>query len=338
MRTFLLVATVLFFVSCQGHKQYYEENGTVFHTSYHIKYQTNRPLTREIDSTFEVLNQSFNPFLSSSCIARINRNESDLADVHLRYILSRSLDISRLSDGIFDVTSAPLVNLWGFGYQRHDTVTQEAIDSILQFVGYQKIHLNADGRVRKDDPRIQLNCSAIAKGYAADAIAVVLRQHGADSYMVEIGGEVAVQGLNSQQQPWRIGIRKPSDNLGDNDLQEILAISDRCGIATSGDYLNYYRREGRKVAHTINPKTGYPAEEDILSATVIAGDALTADALATTFNALGLEKALSLAESLVANTQDPIGYFFIYADSSGTLRIHSRSRGFDLQSRPDSLH
>jgi thiamine biosynthesis lipoprotein len=330
MRTVCLVAAVLFFTGCRDHKEYYEESGTVFNTGYHIKYQANRSLALEIDSTFEVLNQSFNPFLPSSCIARINRNESDLADVHLRYILSRSLDISHLSEGIFDITSAPLINLWGFGYQRHDTVTQEAIDSILQFVGYQKIHLDTTGRVYKDDPRVQLNCSAIAKGYAADVIGALLREHGADHYMVEIGGEVAVQGLNPQQEPWRIGIRKPSDDLTDNSLQEILAISDRCGIATSGDYLNYYRREGRKVAHTINPKTGYPTEEDILSATVIAGDALTADALATTFNALGLDKALSLAESLVADTlPDPIGYFFIYADSVGVLRSYSHSRKLD---------
>ncbi|MDR3128977.1 MAG: FAD:protein FMN transferase [Tannerellaceae bacterium] len=332
MRTVFLVVATLLLTGCQVRKHYYEESGTVFNTSYHIKYQTDRSLTQEIDSAFEALNRSFNPFLSSSYIARINRNESDLTDVHLRHILSRSLEISCLSDGIFDVTVAPLINLWGFGYQRHDTITKEAIDSILQFVGYQKIHLDVGGRIHKTDPRVQLNCSAIAKGYAADVIATLLRQHGADNYMVEIGGEVAVQGLNPQHQPWRIGIRKPSDDFGENGLQEILAVSKRCGIATSGDYLNYYRQGDRKVAHTINPKTGYPSEENILSSTVIASDALTADALATTFNALGLEQALSLAESLVTDTLfAPIGYFFIYADSIGTLHTHTRGCGYYVQ-------
>ncbi|MDR3127294.1 MAG: FAD:protein FMN transferase [Tannerellaceae bacterium] len=309
---------------CAGEKEYYEERGSIFHTVYSIKYEGERSLREEIDSTFAVLNSSFNPFLPSSCISRINRNETEVADSHLWHILWRSETISRLSEGMFDITSAPLINLWGFGYAEHARVTRESIDSILKFVGYEKLHLSTGGRIRKSDPRIELNCSAIAKGYAADVIGSLLRSEGVENYMVEIGGEIAVAGVNGNQEAWRIGIRKPSEDMGEQGIEEVFEVSECCGIATSGDYLNYYRRGGKKVGHTINPKTGYPAGSDILSATVLASDALTADALATTFNALGLSKSLVLAEKLVAESETVMGYFFIYADSSG---VHRSCRG-----------
>ncbi|MDR2791250.1 MAG: FAD:protein FMN transferase [Tannerellaceae bacterium] len=313
---------------------YHEENGSVFNTLYHIKYQSPQPLSSQIDSTFQALNNSFNPFLPTSCIARLNRNETSYTDEHLRRIITRALEISRLSDGVFDITAAPLINLWGFGYQRHDTVTPQAIDSILRFVGYQKIRLLPDGRLQKDDPRIQINCSAIAKGYAADVIADVLRRYGAENYMVEIGGEIVLCGYNAQGQPWRIGIRQPHENPAGEGLQDILSLTEPCGIATSGDYLNYYRQDGRTYAHTIDPRTGYPSRQNILSATVIAEDAMTADALATTFNALGLDRAIPLADSLASPAcPAPIRYHFIYADS-----LAAPDSPLQTRSSPSLLH
>jgi thiamine biosynthesis lipoprotein len=287
--------------------------GEVFHTSYHIKYQSDKLLRDPINTELQAFNNSLNPFLPTSVIAQVNRNEDVEADDFFVAVFTRSLYVSEQSDGMFDITCAPLVNLWGFGFEKTDSVTPRMIDSVKAFVGYRKVRLDGK-RVVKDDPRMQLNCSAIAKGYAADVVAALLERHGVRNYMVEIGGEVVAQGVNMQGSPWRIGIRKPQE-LHLNEpapTERILHLQEKRGMATSGDYLNYYVKDNRKYAHTINPKTGLPAEQNILSATVIAPDCMTADAFATAFNAMGLEEAVLLAERL-----PDIDYFFIYSGEDG---------------------
>jgi thiamine biosynthesis lipoprotein len=307
----------LMLVSCAGKDKYLEDSGTVFHTLYHIKYQAPELLTEKIDAEFQSFNFSLNPFLPHSIIAKVNRNEEAETDDFFTEVFRKAMYISEKSDGIFDITCAPLVNLWGFGFSRPDSVTPQMIDSVRQFVGYRKVRLEGK-KVVKDDPRVQLNCSAIAKGYACDVIAALLERNGVRNYMVEIGGEVVAKGVNNRGDPWRIGIRKP----GDLDLnqpaqtEKIVRISEKRGMATSGDYLNYYVKDGKKYAHTINPKTGYPAEQNILSATVVAADCMTADGFATAFNALGLEKACRLADTL-----PELDYFFIYTDEEENYRV-----------------
>lgn len=308
---------ILMFTACTKQKQYFEESGSVFHTIYHIKYEGSEILTEKIDAEFQKFNLSLNPFNPNSIISKVNRNEAVEADDWFIEVFNKAKEVSDHSEGIFDITCAPLVNLWGFGFSKMDSVTPQMIDSIKQFVGYQKVRL--DGRkVVKDDSRILLNCSAIAKGYASDIIARLLEREGIENYMVEIGGEVTMKGVNQNGKCWRIGINKPEDDSTGikNDIEEVVQLCKKGGVATSGNYRNYYVKDGKKYAHTIDPRTGYPSEQSILSATIVAEDCITADAYATTFMAMGLEKAREAAKNIPG-----IEYYVIYSDENGKHQI-----------------
>lgn len=308
---------ILMFTACTKQKQYFEESGSVFHTIYHIKYEGSEILTEKIDAEFQKFNLSLNPFNPNSIISKVNRNEAVEADDWFIEVFNKAKEVSDHSEGIFDITCAPLVNLWGFGFSKMDSVTPQMIDSIKQFVGYQKVRL--DGRkVVKDDSRILLNCSAIAKGYASDIIARLLEREGIENYMVEIGGEVTMKGVNQNGKCWRIGINKPEDDSTGvkNDIEEVVQLCKKGGVATSGNYRNYYVKDGKKYAHTIDPRTGYPSEQSILSATIVAEDCITADAYATAFMAMGLEKAREAAKNI-----PDIEYYVIYSDENGKHQI-----------------
>ena len=308
---------ILMFTACTKQKQYFEESGSVFHTIYHIKYEGSEILTEKIDAEFQKFNLSLNPFNPNSIISKVNRNEPVEVDDWFIEVFNKAKEVSDHSEGIFDITCAPLVNLWGFGFCKMDRVTPQMIDSIKQFVGYQKIRL--DGRkVVKDDSRILLNCSAIAKGYASDVIARLLEREGIENYMVEIGGEVTMKGVNQNGKCWRIGINKPEDDSTGvkNDIEEVVQLCKKGGVATSGNYRNYYVKDGKKYAHTIDPRTGYPSEQSILSATIVAEDCITADAYATAFMAMGLEKAREAAKNIPG-----IEYYVIYSDENGKHQI-----------------
>lgn len=308
---------ILMFTACTKQKQYFEESGSVFHTIYHIKYEGSEILTEKIDAEFQKFNLSLNPFNPNSIISKVNRNEPVEVDDWFIEVFNRAKEVSDHSEGIFDITCAPLVNLWGFGFSKMDSVTPQMIDSIKQFVGYQKVRL--DGRkVIKDDSRILLNCSAIAKGYASDVIARLLEREGVKNYMVEIGGEVTMKGVNQNGKCWRIGINKPEDDSTGikNDIEEVVQLCKKGGVATSGNYRNYYVKDGKKYAHTIDPRTGYPSEQSILSATIVAEDCITADAYATAFMAMGLEKAREAAKNIPG-----IEYYVIYSDENGKHQI-----------------
>ncbi len=308
---------ILMFTACTKQKQYFEESGSVFHTIYHIKYEGSEILTEKIDAEFQKFNLSLNPFNPNSIISKVNRNEAVEADDWFIEVFNKAKEVSDHSEGIFDITCAPLVNLWGFGFSKMDSVTPQMIDSIKQFVGYQKVRL--DGRkVVKDDSRILLNCSAIAKGYASDIIARLLEREGIENYMVEIGGEVTMKGVNQNGKCWRIGINKPEDDSTGikNDIEEVVQLCKKGGVATSGNYRNYYVKDGKKYAHTIDPRTGYPSEQSILSATIVAEDCITADAYATSYMAMGLEKAQKKKKNIPG-----IEYYVIYSDENGKHQI-----------------
>lgn len=306
--------------SCVRQTRYYEESGNVFHTLYHIKYQAPGLLTDKIDAELQAVSLSLNPFHPQSIISRVNRNEDVDVDERFAVVFNRAMEVSENSGGFFDATVAPLINIWGFGFEKGDSVTQPKIDSIKCFVGYKKIRL--EGRkVVKDDPRVTLNFSAIAKGYASDAIAALFEREGVENYMVEIGGEVAAKGKNPNGDCWQIGIDKPDDDVDGirNDIERIVRLCDKCGMATSGNYRNYYVRDGRKYAHTIDPYSGYPSGHTILSATVIAPDCMTADAYATACMAMGVDAAVRMAENI-----PEIACYIIYTDhATGAYRVHS---------------
>jgi thiamine biosynthesis lipoprotein len=222
--------------------------------------------------------------------------------------------ISRLSNGAFDITVAPLVNLWGFGLKHGNAadVSQTMIDSVKAYVGYQKVTL-VDHSLLKDDPRITLDASAIAKGYGTDVVADVLREAGCENYLVEIGGEVVLKGVNDMGKPWRVGISRPKTDADgmDEGLQHIIQSSDLC-LATSGNYLQYYYHEGQRRSHTIDPRTGYPEQHGLLSATVVASSCMRADALATACMVLGEADALKMIEQ----TDDAACYLIVASGDS----------------------
>ena len=291
---------------------YYSVKGLVFGTVYKITYQHDGNLKPEIEAELKRFDQSLSPFNDSSVISRVNRNEELVADSFFRKCFNRSMEISRETNGAFDITVAPLANAWGFGFKKGAFPDSILIDSLLQITGYEKVKMESD-KVIKQDPRIMLSCSAVAKGYSVDVIAQLLDRKGIKNYMVDIGGEVVVKGKNPSKGLWRIGINKPvDDSLSVNqDLQTILELSD-VGLATSGNYRNYYYKDGKKYAHTIDPRTGYPVQHSILSSTVIAKDCMTADALATAFMVMGLEEAEAFCQ---ANPE--IDAYFIYSGENG---------------------
>ena len=209
-----------------------------------------------------------------------------------------------------------MVNAWGFGFKTGNPPTKQTIDSLRAIVGFHKVALK-DGFVSKENPKTMLDCSAIAKGYGTDVVAKFLKKKGIQNFMVEIGGEIVVSGNSEKQVPWRIGINKPTDDsLNTNqELQEVVNVSD-IAMATSGNYRNFYYKNGKKYAHTIDPKTGYPVQHNILSATVLAKDCATADAYATSFMVMGLNGAKKVLEK-----HPELCAYLIYADHKGNNRI-----------------
>ncbi|MDR3251426.1 MAG: FAD:protein FMN transferase [Tannerella sp.] len=322
----ITIACLLLF-SCKPEKRFYEESGSVFHTLYHIKYEHDRLLTAEIDRELQDFNLSLNPFNPNSTISKVNRNEDVEVDSFFVAVFDRAKEIYRVSGGAFDPTVAPLINLWGFGYRNFDGVTPEAVDSLKAIAGFDRIRLE-NRRAVKDDSRIELNFSAIAKGYASDVIAALLEREGVENYMVEIGGEVAVKGKNPHRDCWQIGINRPEDDLTGfaNEIESIAVLCDRSGLATSGNYRNFYVKDGKKYAHTIDPRTGYPSEQTILSATVTAPDCMTADACATAFMVLGAEKAIEMAKNVPG-----IDYYLICSDKSNGKYMTVRSLGINIK-------
>ncbi|MDO4756155.1 MAG: FAD:protein FMN transferase [Parabacteroides sp.] len=317
LQTIVILCCTFFLFSCKPDKQYYEESGTVFHTLYHIKYEAPQLLTEKIDAELQKFNLSLNPFNPNSIIAKVNNNEPVEVDEWFKEVFHKSMEVSRHSEGVFDITCAPLINVWGFGFSKKDSVTPAMIDSLKTFVGYQKVRLEGN-TVVKEDPRLLLNCSAIAKGYSCDIIARLLEKEGVENYMIDIGGEVVMKGVNQNGICWRIGINLPEDDSTNtkNRYDEIIQLCKKGAIATSGNYRNFYIKDGKKYAHTIDPRTGYPAEQNILSATIVAEDCITADAYATAFMAMGLEKAQQMADSL-----PEIEYYVIYSDENGKHQI-----------------
>ena len=262
----------------------------------------------------EQFDQSLNPYKENSIIYKVNNNMSVTLDTLFIEVFERSMEVSRKTDGKFDITASPFINAWGFGFKDMENVTKEKIDSMKSFVGYEMIRIE-NGVVIKDDPRVQINTSAIAKGYSCDVVADVLQRHGIKNYMVEIGGEITMRGKNEKGNCWRIGIDKPTDDSSamQRELQTILSICDKA-VATSGNYRNFYVKDGIKYAHTIDPQTGYPSEQDILGATVIADDCMTADAYATAFMAMGVEKSIEVAKTIPG-----LHYYFIYVKPNGEV-------------------
>ncbi|WP_321478430.1 FAD:protein FMN transferase [uncultured Bacteroides sp.] len=305
----------IYIIRREQQKPYNSIEGLVFGTVYHVTYQYDDDLKPEIDKAFKHFDGSLSTFNDTSVISRVNQNKEVVLDSLFLNVFNRSMQISKETNGAFDITVAPLVNAWGFGFKKRKQVDSLTIDSLMQLTGYEKIAIK-DGKVIKQDPRMMLDCSAVAKGYASDYIANLLKSKGIKNYMVEIGGEIVAKGFNPKKEAWRIGVNKPvDDSLSQNqELEAILQLTD-VGMATSGNYRNFYYKNGKKYAHTIDPHSGYPVQHSLLSSTVVAKDCMTADALATAFMVMGIEKAEAFADA-----HPEIEAYFIYSDEKGNLK------------------
>lgn len=309
--TVLTVASVIIIWNQQT-TPYQHNTGFIFGTTYSITYQNNKDLQAEIEAEMNEVDAALSPFNKRSIITAVNNNHQVKLNQKFMQVFNLAENISHETDGAFDITVAPLVNEWGFGFRKGVNPTKHVIDSLRQIVGYQKVAL-INGKVVKKDPRINLDCSGIAKGYGSDCVANLLRRHGIENFMVEIGGEIVTAGVNPDRVPWKIGVTKPVDNptQQNGELQTVLNVTDKA-MATSGNYRNFYYKGGRKYAHTIDPKTGYPVQHNILSSTVIADNCATADAYATAFMVLGLNKA-----KVILQRHPELMAYFIYSDKNG---------------------
>lgn len=309
--TVLTVASVIIIWNQQT-TPYQHNTGFIFGTTYSITYQNNKDLQAEIEAEMNEVDAALSPFNKRSIITAVNNNHQIKLNQKFMQVFNLAENISHETDGAFDITVAPLVNEWGFGFRKGVNPTKHVIDSLRQIVGYQKVAL-INGKVVKKDPRINLDCSGIAKGYGSDCVANLLHRHGIENFMVEIGGEIVTAGVNPDRVPWKIGVTKPVDNptQQNGELQTVLNVTDKA-MATSGNYRNFYYKGGRKYAHTIDPKTGYPVQHNILSSTVIADNCATADAYATAFMVLGLNKA-----KVILQRHPELMAYFIYSDKNG---------------------
>lgn len=312
---FLVIGTVII-VSRQQSTPYQHDRGMVFGTVYHITYQSSKSLQKDIEAELAKVDASLSPFNKRSIITAVNENRDTVVNKMFSDVFALAMKISDSTNGAFDITVAPLVNAWGFGFKGGAMPSRHQVDSLKALVGYHKVSLT-NGRVSKTDPRIMLDCSSIAKGYGCDVVAKFLSAKGIDNYMVEIGGEIVTRGISEKRLPWKIGVTKPTDDsLNVNqEIQTIINVTDKA-MATSGNYRNFYYKNGRKYAHTIDPSTGYPVQHNILSSTVIADDCATADAYATAFMVMGLDKA----KTILSRHPELMAYFILASDD-GTNKV-----------------
>lgn len=317
---FLVVGTVLI-IRQQRNTPYQQDEGQVFGTTFHVSYQYDRALSQEIRASLAQVDSALSMFNEQSIISRVNRSEPVEVNDMFADVFSEAQRVSEDTGGAFDITVAPLVNLWGFGFKTGTPPCSHTVDSIRAFVGYHTVSLNGN-HVEKKDPRTMLDCSAIAKGYGCDVVARMFERLGIENYMIEIGGEVVARGVSQRRLPWRIGVTRPTDDSVhvEQENQAILNVADRA-MATSGNYRRFYYKDGKKYAHTIDPATGRPVQHSLLSATVLADRCATADAYATAFMVMGMEKAKKVLER-----HPELMAYFIYTDQKGQLQVwHSPS-------------
>lgn len=311
----LIVGTVLI-IRQQQSTPYQKNAGLIFGTTYSVTYQCGEDLQEEIEAELKKVDDDFSMFNSQSIVARLNNGEQPELSNDFIDVFKLARQVSEDTNGAFDITVAPLVNAWGFGFKHEQMPSKEQVDSLRELISYRYVTLK-DKTITMQKPGMMLDFSAIAKGYGVDVVARLLERHDIKNYMVEIGGEITTRGINPERVPWRIGVNKPSeDALNENhELQTILNVTDK-SMATSGNYRNFYVKGGKKYAHTIDPKTGYPVQHSLLSATVLTDRCAKADAYATSFMVLGMDGAKKILER-----HKELMAYLIYTDNKGNLSV-----------------
>ena len=304
-----------------------EITGSAMGTSYSVKMVAPPAnlnadtVQQDVATTLATIEKAMSTYIADSELSQFNAHRSSgwyKVSVELCQVIAEALSISAASGGAFDITVGPLVNLWGFGPE--GTVTEppgaDLIALRLQSVGYTALHTDcAVPAIRKDLPDLYVDLSAFAKGYGVDRVAAVLDAYGIDRYLVEIGGELRMRGLNAKEQNWAIAVESP--DRSSRNVQSIMRLTDK-GVATSGDYRNYFEHAGKVYSHTIDPRTGYPVTHSGAAVTVVAETAALADALATALLVLGPEEGFALAE------QEDVAALFLVRDDGSVEELASR--------------
>lgn len=318
---FVILFCAAVFTACNaGKNNIIKIEGNAQGTTYHISYfsEDNINYQKAIDTILKAIDTSMSTWIPESIISRINKNDSHvLVDPYFTDVFNKSINVSARTGGLFDVTVGPLVNAWGFGFSKKANVDSILIDSLLQFVGYKMARLEGN-KLIKAKPQIMLDFNALAQGYTVDVIAGYLEKKGIHNYLVELGGELKAKGKKGKDD-WKVGIDKPDENAtAERKLEAIISLNNKA-LATSGNYRKFYEEGGQKFSHIIDPRTGYPAKQNLLSATVIADDCMTADAYATAMMIMGLERS---KQFLMVNKDLNLEVYFIY-DENGNWKTYA---------------
>lgn len=313
-----ILLSFVFFISCKHKQDYTQLQGSALGTTFHVKYDSQVNYEQAVDSIFNVINHSMSTYHKNSIISTFNAgNDPVEIDTHFKKVFQLAKNIYEDTNGLFDPTIGTLVNAWGFGPDKKTSIPDSAqVDSLLQYVGMDKLKLE-NNILSKKKPGIYIDFNAIAKGYAVDVIANFLASKNSTNYMVEIGGEIRVKGVNPDQKNWVIGIEKPLTD-GTRSIAASLALHDEA-MATSGNYRRFKIDEsGNKYVHTINPITGFTEQNDLLSTSVISKEnCATADAYATAFMVMGFEQAKDFLKD-----HPELKAILMYIDSNGTTQIY----------------
>ncbi len=320
VKKILLFTAVLLFFGCSSRQWVKNQNrGGALGTSYSIIYISDEQLDyqREIDSVFQVMNQSMSTYIPTSDISKINEGDSTVVvDDMFKEVFDISSEVHHASNGYFDPTIGVLANAWGFGPGEQLQLDSLKVDSLLRYVGWDKVQLNNDNTIAKAHPAIRFDFNAVAKGYAIDRLGALLDSKGIKNYLVEVGGEVLAKGTNLVSgKQWTVGIDDPQVETG-RQLKLIVALEDKA-MASSGNYRKFRidPQTGEKYVHTINPKTGYTKNAYVLATSVAANSCAVADAYATTFMAMDLDASKELLED-----HNELEAYIIYLDENGETK------------------
>lgn len=305
--------------------------GATMATTYHITYfdSQQRNFKSAVDSLLVLVNQSINNYNPDSEVSIFNRSSGFRFKLPYLYpSIKVAQQVYIDSEGAFDPSVMPLVNLWGFGQQDVIRPDSSKIDSILMLIGFDKFQFNLDS-IWKLDPRAQLDFGGIGQGYGADVITDFLKSKGIENMLVELGGEGMAVGINLQSgNPWELGILDPNSTHDDQYFKAYVSLTDK-SFTTSGNYFNYREVDGKKYSHTIDPSTGYPATRAILSASVFAIDATTADAWGTAIMVMGHEKAIEILKK-----HPEVDAFLIYSANQGIATFATEKISSQIKINP----
>lgn len=330
-RIILFVAFCLAIVSCRHRAEPVlvkfggETQGTYYAITYYHDDSTS--IKPAIDSLLKRFDSTASTYKANSIITRMNQNDPGvISDEMFEIIFRRATEISENTNGAFDITVGPLVKAWGFGMTNRLNMNQHIVDSLLPLIGYKKVKL-IDKKLIKDDPRILIDFNAIAQGYAVDVVASFLDSKGIQSYLIDIGGEVLARRTKPGGEKWNVAIESPSKNADeDRSIQDVVSLQDMA-ISTSGSYRKFYEENGIRYSHTIDPATGYPVKHSLLSASVLAKDCMTADAYATAFMVMGVEKGKEFLKK-----HPKIDVYLIYTGQDGKINTYF-TKGFEKRLR-----